>query len=52
MKRDESQNDEYKESWHDKYLAWVCGYSNAQGGTPKSRGANMKYLGTLLEIRS
>ena len=33
MKRDESQNVEYKESWHDKYLAWICGYANAQGGT-------------------
>lgn len=33
MKRDESQNVEYKESWHDKYLACICGYANAQGGT-------------------
>ena len=33
MKRDESQNVEYKESWHDKYLEWVCGYANAKGGT-------------------
>ena len=22
---------EYKESWHDKYLAWICGFANAQG---------------------
>lgn len=29
---DESQNIEYKESWNDKYLEWVCGYANAQGG--------------------
>ena len=27
----ESQNVEYKESWHDKYLAWICGFANAQG---------------------
>ena len=33
MKRDESQNVEYKESWQDKYLEWVCGYANAKGGT-------------------
>ena len=26
MKRDENQNVEYKESWLDKYLEWVCGY--------------------------
>lgn len=28
----ESQNIEYKESWNDKYLQWVCGFANAQGG--------------------
>ena len=30
--QDESQNIEYKESWNDKYLAWICGFVNAQGG--------------------
>lgn len=29
----ESQNVEYKESWRDEYLKWVCGFANAQGGT-------------------
>ena len=29
----ESQNIEYKESWRDEYLKWLCGYANAQGGT-------------------
>ena len=33
MKRDENQNVEYKELWHDKYLEWICGYANAKGGT-------------------
>ncbi|MGF7023346.1 ATP-binding protein [Sphingobacterium sp. HSC-15S19] len=28
----EQQNIEYKESWHDEYLKWVCGFANAQGG--------------------
>ena len=28
----ESQNIEYKESWHDDYLKWICGFANAQGG--------------------
>lgn len=32
MKNDESQNIEYKESWNDKYLQWICGFANAQGG--------------------
>lgn len=29
----ESQNLEYKQSWHDDYLKWICGFANAQGGT-------------------
>jgi hypothetical protein len=27
MKRDENQHVEYKVSWHDKYLEWICGYA-------------------------
>ena len=33
MKREENQTVEYKESWHEKYLEWICGYANAKGGT-------------------
>ena len=29
----ESQNVEYKQSWRDEYLKWICGFANAQGGT-------------------
>jgi ATP-dependent DNA helicase RecG len=28
----ENQNIEWKEAWHDEYLKWVCGFTNAQGG--------------------
>ena len=28
----ESQNIEWKQSWHDDYLKWICGFANAQGG--------------------
>ena len=28
----ESQNIEYKESWRDEYLKWICGFANSQGG--------------------
>ncbi len=28
----EQQNIEYKRSWHDDYLKWICGFANAQGG--------------------
>ena len=28
----ENQNVEWKESWRDEYLKWVCGFANAQGG--------------------
>ena len=27
----ECQNIEYKRTWHDKYLEWICGFANAQG---------------------
>ncbi len=33
MKRDENRNVEYEESWHDKYLEWICGYANAKVGS-------------------
>ena len=29
----EHQTIEYKESWHDEFLEWICGYANAYGGT-------------------
>ncbi len=28
----ESQNIEYKESWRDEYLKWICGFANVHGG--------------------
>ncbi len=32
MKKNESQNIEFKSSWQDEYLKWICGFANAQGG--------------------
>ena len=29
----ESQNTEFKLSWHDEFLKWICGFANAKGGT-------------------
>ncbi|MBL4905757.1 MAG: putative DNA binding domain-containing protein [Flavobacteriaceae bacterium] len=29
----ENQNTEWKESWRDEYLKWICGFANAKGGT-------------------
>lgn len=28
----ERQNIEWKESWRDEYLEWICSFANAQGG--------------------
>ena len=28
----EDQNVEWKRSWRDEYLKWICGFANAQGG--------------------
>ena len=32
MLKQESQHTEWKETWRDDYLRWVCGFANAQGG--------------------
>ncbi len=29
----ETQAVEFKQSWRDEYLEWICGYANANGGT-------------------
>ena len=29
----ETQNVEYKSTWRDEYLKWICGFANANGGT-------------------
>ena len=29
----ESQTTEYKQQWDDKYLSYISGFANAQGGT-------------------
>ena len=31
--KSESQNIEFKVSWRDEYLKWICGFANANGGT-------------------
>ena len=28
----ENQRTEWKETWHDEYLRWICGFANAEGG--------------------
>lgn len=28
----ENQHIEWKESWRDEYIKWICGFANAQGG--------------------
>ena len=28
----ESHNIEWKQTWRDEYLKWICGFANAQGG--------------------
>jgi ATP-dependent DNA helicase RecG len=43
----EVQNIEWKESWHNDYFKWICGFANAQGGTlfiGKDDDGNVKHL--------
>ncbi len=49
MKKNDRENQlvEWKESWHDDYLKWVCGFANAQGGTliiGKDDHGNIRHL--------
>ena len=29
----ENQDIEFKQSWRDEYIKWICGFANAKGGT-------------------
>jgi ATP-dependent DNA helicase RecG len=39
----ESHNVEWKQSWQDDYLKWICGFANAQGGRI--------YIGSMTQLR-
>ena len=41
----ESQNIEWKQSWHDDYLKWICGFANAQGGRIFIGGSSHNLVG-------
>jgi len=32
LKKKENQDIEFKESWRDEYIKWICGFANAKGG--------------------
>lgn len=49
----ENQNIEWKESWHNDYFKWICGFANAQGGTlfiGKDDNGNNKHLGNAKKL--
>ena len=43
MKATENQNIEWKESWQDDYLKWVCDFANAQGGSLEIGRNDIRY---------
>lgn len=51
----EQQNMEWKESWRDDYLRWICGFANAEGGVlvigrdDQGRAVGVANAGRLLE---
>lgn len=51
----EDQNTEYKQSWHDEYLKWICGFANAEGGVlhigrgDRGRVTGLTNAGKLME---
>lgn len=49
----ESHNIEWKESWHNDYYKWICGFANAQGGTlyiGKDDKGNVKHLANAKKL--
>jgi ATP-dependent DNA helicase RecG len=49
----EQQNIEYKQSWHDDYLKWVCGFANAIGGIiyiGKDNDGKVKHLANYAKL--
>lgn len=51
----ETQNIEWKQSWRDEYLKWICGFANAEGGVlvigrnDKGVTVGVKDAGKLME---
>jgi len=52
----EQHNIEFKQSWHDDYLKWVCGFANTVGGSifigkdDKGNLVHLENYATLMEI--
>ena len=49
----EQQNTEWKQSWHDDYLKWVCGFANAVGGVifiGKDDGGNVVHVANYARL--
>lgn len=49
----ESQKIEFKESWHDEYLEWICAFANTDGGTlfiGKDDRGNVKHLSNAKKL--
>ena len=40
----ESQNIEYKESWRDEYLKWICGFANANDQQAEIRNKMLGFI--------
>ncbi|MDB5998455.1 MAG: putative transcriptional regulator with domain [Rhizobacter sp.] len=51
----EHQHVEWKESWRDDFLRWICGFANAEGGelvigrNDRGEAVGVKDAGKLLE---
>ena len=48
----EDQNIEYKQSWRDEYLKWICGFANAKKNVGVNVAKNAKKLLELIAKNS
>ena len=39
----EQQTTEYKSSWHEEYLDWICGFANAKSADEKGKFYKIYY---------
>jgi len=48
----EHQTIEYKSSWHEEYLDWICGFANAQGGKIHSARSKLAFNDLIVQTEN
>ena len=46
----ENQQIEWKESWRDEYMRWICGFANAEGGVQHIGRNPFRHFGVGFQV--